>query len=111
MDGAVVGTPPYLSPEQAIGSADVGPEADIYVLGMILYSILALRPPVFLTNAAQVIQMISDNNLIPLRAMARLAGPDGASAPELLHCPSNRVPDGLIAIVEKAMAFEVKDRY
>ena len=111
MDGAVVGTPPYLSPEQAIGSADVGPEADIYVLGMILYSILALRPPVFLTNAAQVIQMISDNNLIPLRAMARLAGPDGASAPELLHCPSNRVPDGLIAIVEKAMACEVKDRY
>ena len=111
MDGAVVGTPPYLSPEQAIGSADVGPEADIYVLGMILYSILALRPPVFLTNAAQVIQMISDNNLIPLRAMARLAGPDGASAPELLHCPSNRIPDGLIAIVEKAMAFEVKDRY
>ena len=111
MDGAVVGTPPYLSPEQAIGSADVGPEADIYVLGMILYSILALRPPVFLTNAAQVIQMISDNNLIPLRAMARLAGPDGTSAPELLHCPSNRVPDGLIAIVEKAMAFEVKDRY
>lgn len=111
MDGAVVGTPPYLSPEQAIGSADVGPEADIYVLGMILYSILALRPPVFLTNAAQVIQMISENNLIPLRAMARLAGPDGGAAPELLHCPSNRVPDGLIAIVEKAMAFEIKDRY
>jgi serine/threonine protein kinase len=111
MDGAVVGTPPYLSPEQAMGSADVGPGADIYVLGMILYSILALRPPVFLTNAAQVIQMISENNLIPLRAMARLAGPDGSPAPELLHCPSNRIPDGLIAIVEKAMAFEVKDRY
>ena len=111
LDGAVVGTPPYLSPEQAVGSPDVGPGADIYVLGMILYSILALRPPVFLTSAAQVIQMISEDSTIPLRAMTRLTAPDGTAAPELLHCPGSRIPEGLIAIVEKAMAFEVHERY
>jgi tetratricopeptide (TPR) repeat protein len=55
--------------------------------------------------------MISENSTIPLRAMTRLAAPDGTAAPELLHCPGNRLPEGLIAIVEKAMAFEVKDRY
>jgi serine/threonine-protein kinase len=43
-EGTIVGSPPYLSPEQASGdSAGVGPEADIWALGMTTYRLLAGR--------------------------------------------------------------------
>src|SRR5215475_12444314 len=43
--GAVIGTPQYMSPEQARGEREIGPPTDIFSLGCVLYECLAGAPP------------------------------------------------------------------
>jgi serine/threonine-protein kinase len=52
--GIAVGTPWYMSPEQASGSRDVTPQSDVYSLACVLYEMLIGQPPFTGPNAAAI---------------------------------------------------------
>jgi serine/threonine protein kinase len=60
LDGSVIGTPSYMSPEQAAGDmSQVGPACDIYSLGAVLFHLLTGRPPFVGTNVLEIIRQVS----------------------------------------------------
>ena len=68
--GAILGTPCYMAPEQARGdSGKVGPPADIYALGSILYDMLVGRPPFKSTNPIDTIRQVIDQEPVPPRQL------------------------------------------
>ena len=69
MTGDVLGTPAYMPPEQAAGTVDlVGPSADIYSLGAILYACLTGRPPFQATSPFQTLRLVlTDEPVRPSR--------------------------------------------
>ncbi len=98
MDGEVVGTPSYMSPEQARGDLQsLGPRSDVYALGAMLYHLLAAQMPFVLpgesTTAFEVWRRVVAGPPKPIAELAPSAAPE------------------LIAICEKAMARESAQRY
>jgi len=98
LEGTIVGTPPFMPPEQAEGRIDaLDPRSDVYSVGALLYTLLTGRMPYVdgsgKAAAADVIVRL-------------LAGP-----PEQVHAIDRTAPPELVAICEKAMARKREDRY
>ncbi|MFV1968831.1 MAG: protein kinase [Pirellulaceae bacterium] len=66
--GQVVGTPSYMPPEQARGELDkVGPRADVYAAGAVLYCLLTARPPFQAANPLDTLLQVLEKDPLPVR--------------------------------------------
>jgi len=91
--GQALGTPAYMSPEQADGRLDrLGPPSDIYSLGATLYDLLTGRPPQT-GDVVEILDRVRRGVFVPPRDI----------------CPS--VPKPLEAICLKAMSLDPAGRY
>ena len=92
--GGAVGTPQYMSPEQAGGRTDeVGRCTDIYLLGGILYQILTGRPPHSEESLSSLLTKVAGGEFTPPKSI------------------DAEIPGPLDAICCKAMQADVSDRY
>ena len=68
--GTILGSPAYMAPEQAFGdSKHVGPAADIYSLGAILYECLTGRPPFRGVNIADTLDQVKHRDPVAVRQL------------------------------------------
>ena len=93
--GAVVGTPHYMSPEQASGDRDLDGRSDLYSLGVVGYTLLTGRPPFEGESFRDVIVQHITKQPQPLRTLEPSVPADLAAALErcLAKDPSARWPD------------------
>lgn len=99
MDGDILGTPAYMSPEQARGDIQgLDARTDVYAVGAMLYQLLSGAAPFTQPGAPK------QGGFQTLKAL--LKGP-----PPALHELAPDAPAELVAIAEKAMAREPEDRY
>lgn len=92
--GSVIGTPAYMSPEQAAGRVDlIGPACDVYSLGATLYHILTGHLPIEEQDVGLVLQRAQKGDILRPRQY------------------DSSIPRSLEAICLKAMALKPEDRY
>ncbi len=91
--GIALGTPTYMSPEQAAADRDVDRRSDIYAVGCVLYEMLAGQPPF---SGPTVESVVRQHMVVPPRSVAQLR-------------PS--VPEGIAAAIDRALAKAPADRF
>ena len=96
MEGRIMGTPAYMSPEQACGRiSELDQRSDVFSLGGILYKILTFCHPYEGPTVEESLEQAQDGDLI---------SPD-------MRTPERNIPPELTAICMKAMAYDKEDRY
>ena len=100
--GGLVGTPSYMAPEQAAGEPNIGPPADIYALGAILYELLTGKPPFSGASMLETLRRVLESEPTPPRQL-RPSEPPGSSR--------RSVPRALETICLKCLEKEPARRY
>ncbi|HET6981288.1 MAG TPA: serine/threonine-protein kinase, partial [Myxococcaceae bacterium] len=95
-EGVALGTPSYMSPEQARGELEsINERSDVFGLGAMLYELLAGRPPFQGADNAQVIEAVLRGRPVPVRVLCPQASSELAAIAEraLRSAPADRYPD------------------
>lgn len=107
--GQVMGTPAYMAPEQAREAKDVGPAADVYALGGVLYFLLTGRAPFGAGSVAELLMKVMTESPAPPRDHAPAVPPDVeavclrclAKAPGDRYADAQVLLDDVVAIAER----------
>ena len=113
--GLSLGTPHYMSPEQATGDRDVDPRSDVYALGCVLYEMLAGQPPFSATTAQAVLVQILTVDAPSITVMRRTVSPNvgAALAKSLEKLPADRFTSAAefaVALADPSFTYEARAR-
>ncbi|MFI5239171.1 MAG: protein kinase, partial [Gemmatimonadales bacterium] len=92
--GLSLGTPQYMSPEQAMGEREIGPRSDIYSLGAVTYEMLVGDPPFTGPTAQAIVAKVMTSVPVPPREVRKTIPPavEDAVLTALEKLPADRFP-------------------
>ena len=113
--GLSLGTPHYMSPEQATGDRDVDPRSDVYALGCVLYEMLAGQPPFSASTAQAVLVKILTADAPSITSERRTVPPNvgHALARALEKLPADRFTSAAefgAALADPGFTYEARAR-